>query len=197
MTEVGQVLIQDDPPATEAADTRTYSAIDENTEGGKQPSPQTSRGASGNGNDYTYGRNATYDNHSSADTRIRDTPFRETSNMNDDLTYMPDGPSDGFYDGGSGNNDSQTRFTRPHFDKFAKRTVLLANLPEAVTHADIVDVVRGGMLLDIYLRTHDRAASVSFLKEAHAQEFYRHVKRQDLYIGGKRVIDPRYLYWYK
>lgn len=52
---------------------------------------------------------------------------------------------------------------------------------------DIVDVIKGGMLLDIYLRSHDRSASVSFLEEAHAQEFFRHVRRNDLYIRGKRV----------
>lgn len=100
---------------------------------------------------------------------------------------MPDGPSDGFYDGGSGNNDSQTKFTRQQYDKFAKRTILLANLPEGATHAEIVDVVRGGMLLDIYVRSHDKTASVSFLEESAAQDFFRHVKRHDLYIRGKRV----------
>jgi hypothetical protein len=99
---------------------------------------------------------------------------------------MPDGP-DGFYDGGSGNNDSQPRFQRQQYDKFAKRTVLLVSLPEGTTHSDIVAAVRGGMLLDIYLRTHDRTASVSFLEEGAAQEFFRHVKRHDLYIRGKRV----------
>jgi hypothetical protein len=100
---------------------------------------------------------------------------------------MQDAPSDGICDGGSGNNDLQTRFIRPQLEKCAKRTILLSNLPEGVTHANLVDAIRGGMLLEIYLRTHDRVASVSFLEEAHAQEFYRHVKRHDLYIGGKRV----------
>lgn len=99
---------------------------------------------------------------------------------------MPEG-TDGFYDGASGNNDSQPRFQRQQYDKFAKRTILLANLPEGVTHTDIADVVRGGMLLDIYVRTHDRTASVSFLEEAAAHDFFRHVKRHDLYIRGKRV----------
>lgn len=182
-----QILVQDDPPATETAETTVYSTIEETTEGGvyvKQPSAQTSHVAPAQ--DYTYGRNTNYTPFN-GDSRSRDTPLRDVSNLNDDFTYMQDGPSDGFYDGGSGNNDPQPRFARPQFEKFARRTLLLANLPEGVTHADIVDAVRGGMLLDIYLRTHDRAASVSFLEEAHAQEFYRHVKRHDLYIRGKRV----------
>jgi hypothetical protein len=112
--------------------------------------------------------------------------FHTNSQINDDFAYMQDGP-DGFYDGGSGNNDSQPRLQRQQYDKFAKRTVLLVNLPEGTTHLDIVAAVRGGMLLDIYLRTHDRTASISFLEEGAAQEFFRHVKRHDLYIRGKRV----------
>ena len=43
------------------------------------------------------------------------------------------------------------------------------------------------MLLDIYVRSHDKTASVSFLEESAAQDFFRHVKRHDLYIRGKRV----------
>ncbi|CAG8962115.1 hypothetical protein HYFRA_00005158 [Hymenoscyphus fraxineus] len=98
---------------------------------------------------------------------------------------MPEAPVDAFYDGGS-NVESQPK-SRRQYDKFAKRTVLLANLHEATTHADIVDAVRGGMLLDLYLRGGDRTASVSFLEEADAHEFFRHCKANDLYVRGKRV----------
>jgi hypothetical protein len=108
------------------------------------------------------------------------------TNGNDDFSYSP-GAGDGFVDFGSGNNDSRPRFQRPTYDKFSQRTVLLVNLPEGVTHLEVVEAVRGGMLLDIYLRAHDRTASVSFLEQAHAQEFFRYVKRNDLYIRGRRV----------
>ncbi|KAI9646681.1 hypothetical protein NHQ30_004678 [Ciborinia camelliae] len=94
------------------------------------------------------------------------------------------------FDFESGNN-SQTRFQRPNYEKFAQRTVLLFNLPDGTTHADICDAVRGGMLLDIHLRAHDHAASVSFLQQADANEFFRHVKRNDLYIRSKRVGDSK------
>jgi hypothetical protein len=181
-----QILIQDDPPATETKESTVYSTIEETTEGGVyvKQSAHTSHVAPAQ--DYTYGQNISYNPHNS-EIRPRDDPLRDVSNNNDDFTSLQDGPSDGFYAGGSGNNDSQIRFTRPKFEKFAKRTILLANLPEGVTHVDVVDAVRGGMLLDIYLRTHDRTASVSFLEEVHAQEFYYHIKRHDLYIRGKRV----------
>ena len=107
---------------------------------------------------------------------------------------MPDGP-DCFYDGGIGNNGSQPKSQRQQFKKSAKRTVQLANLAESTTHQDIVDAVRGGMLLDIYLRIHDRTASVSFLEEAQASDFFRHVKRHDLYIRGKRVCAFAFTKW--
>jgi hypothetical protein len=161
--------------------------VDDDTDGGAFLTQPLSTVQGTNGQDYTFGRNANYTPRS--DTRPRESNtngFHTNSQINDDFAYIPDGP-DGFYDGGSGNNDSQPRFQRQQYDKFAKRTVLLVSLPEGTTHSDIVAAVRGGILLDIYLRTHDRTASVSFLEEGAAQEFFRHVKRHDLYIRGKRV----------
>lgn len=150
--------------------------------------------------DYTYGRNANY-------TPRNDSRQKESngygngvsySNGNgngydyhmqtngEDFGFMPDG-ADGFFDEESGNNDFQPRRQRQQYDKFAKRTIILANLPEIATHEDITDAVRGGLLLDVYLRSNDRTASVSFLEESAAHEFYSYVKRYDLYIRGKRV----------
>jgi len=100
---------------------------------------------------------------------------------------MPMEPSEELYDRGNGNHSAQARFSRPKYEKEAQRSVLLVNLPEGVTHADIANVVRGGMVLDIYLRTQSRTASISFLEEADAREYLGHVKRHDLYIRGKRV----------
>lgn len=68
-----------------------------------------------------------------------------------------------------------------------QRTVLLRGLPDKVTHKDIVDVMRGGALLHIYLRAREHSASVSFVKETDAQEFLNHCKTYGLYVGGKRV----------
>lgn len=143
----------------------------------------------GNGTqDYTFGRNANYTPRNT-DLRPQNgngNGFHSHSQTNDDLSFMPDG-QDAFFDGASANNDSQPKSQRQQFDKFAKRTVQLANLADSTTHEDIANAIRGGMLLDIYLRTHDRIASVSFLEEAQAHDFFRHVKRHDLYIRGKRV----------
>lgn len=68
-----------------------------------------------------------------------------------------------------------------------QRTVALKGLSDRTTHKDIAAMVRGGALLDIFLRIRERVASVSFVDGAAAQEFLTHVKRHDLYILGKRV----------
>ncbi|TGO81215.1 hypothetical protein BPOR_1266g00010 [Botrytis porri] len=82
---------------------------------------------------------------------------------------------------------SDVRSQGSSYEKYANRTVQLYNLPDGTTHADVCDVVRGGMLLDMYLRNHDHTAIVSFLEQSQAKEFFRHVKRNDLYIRLKRV----------
>ncbi|EOO04426.1 putative rna recognition motif containing protein [Phaeoacremonium minimum UCRPA7] len=76
---------------------------------------------------------------------------------------------------------------RPQYDRQCTRTILLTNLPEGVTHADVTRVVRGGQLLDVYLRANDRSVAISFLHAVDARAFFDHVKKNDLYIKNKRV----------
>jgi hypothetical protein len=133
---------------------------------------------------YAFGEN---NSHTPRDLYARDSNTRQSSPVDDEYVYTPDGLSDGLDEGESGNNESLAKPQRRQYDKFAKRTILLTNLPDVTTHSDIVDAVRGGLLLEVYLRRHDRTACISFLEEAHADEFFRHVKRNDLYIRGKRV----------
>ncbi|KAL1968578.1 hypothetical protein VTN77DRAFT_1788 [Rasamsonia byssochlamydoides] len=68
-----------------------------------------------------------------------------------------------------------------------QRTVEIRGLPERVTHRDVTNAVRGGALLEIYLRPYDHSARVSFVEPSAAQEFLNHAKRRDVYIQGKRV----------
>lgn len=171
-----------------------YSTTADTTDGTSSLSPQALPAAQSAGSstgsreqDYTFGRNAIYTPRNS-DLKTRDNNnFQAFSQTNDELTCGHDAPSYGFYDQDISNNDSRPRSTRALYEKVAKRTILLMNLPENPTHSEIVKIVRGGMLLDIYIRSHDRIASISFLEEVHAEEFFRHVKRHDLYIRGKRV----------
>ena len=185
------MLIKDDGATNEDGKSTEYYSTIENSDRGALLEKQTLSLAQGIvGQSYPYGRSANFTPRND-DLRSRENNgYTYNSQINDEFSFMPDGPTDGFCDGGSGNHDSQAKFSRQQFDKYARRTVLLANFPDGTTHADIVNAVRGGLLLDIFLRTHDRTASISFLEGSHAEDFFRHVKRHDLYIRGKRVGPP-------
>ncbi|KAF4831040.1 Negative regulator of differentiation 1 [Colletotrichum siamense] len=96
-------------------------------------------------------------------------------------------PTETNHQQGSSHQDKDQKPSRLQFEKSTTRTVLITNLPDGTTHADVTAVIRGGQLLDIFLRTHDRSAQVSFLHSAEAQDFLEHVRRHDLYIKHKRV----------
>lgn len=68
-----------------------------------------------------------------------------------------------------------------------RRTVLIRNLPDRVTHKDLVENMRGGALLHIYLRAREHLASISFVEESDAQGFLQHAKNCGFYVVGRRV----------
>ncbi|CAN8097277.1 unnamed protein product [Discula destructiva] len=76
---------------------------------------------------------------------------------------------------------------RPFYERQCARSLLLSNLAEGTTHADVTEAIRGGQLLEIHLRPQDRTAAVSFLLAADARALFDHVRRHDLYIRQKRV----------
>ena len=90
-------------------------------------------------------------------------------------------------EGPPGANYTKSQGQRQQFERQCSRTIQLSNLAEGTSHADITNAVRGGMLLDVFLRSHDRSATVSFLQSADARKFFDHVRRHDLYIKNKRV----------
>ena len=65
-----------------------------------------------------------------------------------------------------------------------QRTILISNLADRTTHKDLADIIRGGRVLDIFLRV-DRSSTVSFVEGA--ANFLAHVKRNDVYLHAKRV----------
>jgi len=99
------------------------------------------------------------------------------------VSYDRASPSSGVV----GANFTKPQANRPQFDRDSTRTVLLTNLAEGITHADITNAVRGGMLLDVFLRTNERSAAVSFLHAVEARRFFDHVRKHDMYIKNKRV----------
>ncbi|KAI6716342.1 hypothetical protein JHW43_001120 [Diplocarpon mali] len=192
------ILLRDvDASADTKGGTTSYSATDELTDSDAwytQKAESTAQGTNANGQDYTFGRNANYTprgeyGHQSNGTRGFDTDLTDgvsNSYNNHSLDGFASSPHPtGYFDASP--IESRPKSKRSHFAKFCKRTILLSNLAEGTTHADITEAVRGGMLLDIFLRSNDRSVSISFLQEAAARDFFRFVKRHDLYIRGKRV----------
>lgn len=105
---------------------------------------------------------------------------------------IPDDEScSGEVDGPPGAYDDRTQNEQPRqreqFERQCSRTVQLVNLPDGVLHRDITAAVRGGLLLEVFLRTHERTATVSFLRAAEAQYFFDHAKKHDIYVKNKRV----------
>ncbi|KAG9379428.1 hypothetical protein A1F94_009784 [Pyrenophora tritici-repentis] len=58
------------------------------------------------------------------------------------------------------------------------------SVPRRTTHKDLASIVRGGRLLDIFLRN-DRSATISFVEGA--AEFLAYAKRNDIYLHMKRL----------
>ncbi|DAA78567.1 TPA_exp: Uncharacterized protein A8136_4543 [Trichophyton benhamiae CBS 112371] len=67
------------------------------------------------------------------------------------------------------------------------RTVAIKNVPDRATHRDITAAVRGGALVDVFLRSRDHMASVSFADTKAAQDFYNYAKRCNLCILDRPV----------
>lgn len=84
------------------------------------------------------------------------------------------------YSGGSGGGGGV-------HDRKCFRTLQFVSLPESATLADVAAAVRGGLLLELFIRPHDRSAFVSFAREPDAKAYFDHVKRNDLYIKNKRI----------
>lgn len=76
-------------------------------------------------------------------------------------------------------NDSSQRVSMHE-----QRTVLITNLTDRTTHRDLVNIVRGGRLLDVFLRN-DRSACITFVEGA--SDFLSYAKRNDIYLHTKRV----------
>jgi hypothetical protein len=70
------------------------------------------------------------------------------------------------------------------------RSVVLKGISPFTTMADVLAVVRGGAVLNIYLRPQQRTAHVAFVEPYAAEKFLIHSRRTDVYIKGKRVCGP-------
>lgn len=67
------------------------------------------------------------------------------------------------------------------------RSVVLKGISPFTTMADVLAVIRGGAVLNIFLRPQQRTAHIAFVDPNSAEKFIIHSKRTDTYIKGKRV----------
>ena len=109
---------------------------------------------------------------------------RHTSPETDDTSY----PSD--EKGGPPLTSRDGRAAIASHNKGSEyHTVSLKNLPERATHRDIVEAVRGGALVDVFLRARERTASITFADAKAAHEYLAYAKRWNVYVLGKPVLN--------
>lgn len=72
-------------------------------------------------------------------------------------------------------------------DSVGNRTLFFSRLPEKVTYSSFLEVIRGGMVVDAWMKPGDHCGSISFLHPQSAEAFYRYAKKNDVYIDGRRV----------
>ncbi|KAI9805550.1 MAG: hypothetical protein M1825_000801 [Sarcosagium campestre] len=68
-----------------------------------------------------------------------------------------------------------------------RRTIAFTNLARGTTCKDIVEIVKGGMLLDVSVRPQHRSANVTFVHADDAERFRDYAKRINLLIRDKLV----------
>lgn len=132
------------------------------------------------------------DNHYS--NGLRADSFNETPEWADAnaeerlLEYFNDGHALGSHFNGTFDHSSQLQSSyRPRYPRMCKRTIVLSGVPDNTNLEDVTRVIRGGMLLEVFIRAADHSALVSFLHEDDAVHFYEHSRKYDLYINHKRV----------
>ncbi|RPA97861.1 hypothetical protein L873DRAFT_1828869 [Choiromyces venosus 120613-1] len=81
---------------------------------------------------------------------------------------------------GGGGNDYKD-------DSVGNRTLFFSRLPEKVTYSSFLEAIRGGMVVDAWMKPGDHCGSISFLHPQSAEAFYRYAKKNDVYIDGRRV----------
>jgi hypothetical protein len=69
-----------------------------------------------------------------------------------------------------------------------QRNSIMKGLPENPTLFDVVKVVRGGQLLNVYIRHKERLAHVSFVDASVAASFLVYSKGAAVSVLGKRVV---------
>ena len=108
---------------------------------------------------------------------------RHTSPETDNISYPSDEKGDSPI---ARDGRAESSF---HDKESGYRTISLKNLPERAMHQDIVGAVRGGALVDVFLRARERTASVTFADPKAANEYLAYARRWNVYVLGKPVLN--------
>ncbi|OAR01802.1 hypothetical protein LLEC1_00678 [Akanthomyces lecanii] len=77
--------------------------------------------------------------------------------------------------------------TRHSYEQNARRTLQLSDLPPNTSRTDVVALVRGGPVVDIYFNFREQRVSVSFVHGDHARKYYDYAQATGLYIRGSII----------
>lgn len=127
-----------------------------------------------------------------ARSRVRLThPLEKTNSSSRNGKKPSDGRNNGknvlFNSSPSADNSGSGTFSQVQDGNKPRRTLFFSNLPKDATYSDLVAVVRGGALVDVWMKESDRCASVSFINPADADAYLRYAKKNEIFIGGCRV----------
>lgn len=67
------------------------------------------------------------------------------------------------------------------------RSLVLKGVTKSTSLEEITKAIRGGMVLNLFIRHYQQEAHVAFVNPDDAERFLLHAKRHDFYIKGKRV----------
>ena len=80
--------------------------------------------------------------------------------------------------------------SQPFENNHDQRSLVFKGISNRTTLADLARVIRGGQILNFFIRPQERQAHVSFVSAEAAEAFYLYSKRSDIYVLDKRVCLP-------
>ena len=185
---LGQILVQGDtgtPQPDGVLDNSSSLTGGDDYLYDSQKPPTLSRQSGNTYGSYT-GQHAVWSSkeHASPRSKPKSSLFGRKYSFGHDDTSYPSEPD---------RDDASRVVQRPERQQYARaeqRSIVAQNLSDRTTHKDLLQVIRGGTVLDIFLRNNERSASISFVEGSAAQDFMNYVRRSDIYIHGKRVRPP-------
>ena len=87
----------------------------------------------------------------------------------------------------SGSEVGWQKVTEKSTEQRPRRSLILKNLQPETSLKDIIDILRGGMILDVYIGTKESQAFVSFVEPSAAKAFLQWTNYNPIKIQGHKV----------